>query len=396
MSKEKEVVITALSTINAAGENSEQTFRALTDFQPGLRRNDFNEVNLWIGRVPGVEEVSLPENLRAYDCRNNRLAYMGLHADGFHQKLDELKSRVRADRIGLILGTTTSGILETELAYNNRDDSTGEFVQPPAYREAHNLYSLVEFVKEYTGIKGISHTISTACSSSTKVFVDAQRLLKAGRCDAVVVGGVDSLCYTTLHGFASLEIVSERACRPCSADRNGISIGEAAGFAIVEFKEPAPGEIIVSGYGESSDAYHMSTPHPDGEGALLAMQGALDRSGLSPSDIDYIHMHGTGTPANDVSEDRAIYRLFQDRTPASSTKSWTGHTLGAAGITSVAVSVLCLKNDFIPGIPGTEEVDPAFQSRIVLKNQSTKVRRVMLNSFGFGGSNCSLVLERVE
>jgi 3-oxoacyl-[acyl-carrier-protein] synthase-1 len=216
-------------------------------------------------------------------------------------------------------------------------------------------------------------------------------MMEAGYADAAVVGGVDSLCLTTLYGFGSLELLSREPCRPCDAERDGISIGEAAGFALLEPALPGKAGVLLAGYGESSDAYHMSAPEPEGNGALLAMRAALQSAGIEPAQVDYINMHGTGTPANDRVEDRAVSRLFGKSVACSSTKSWTGHTLGAAGITEAIISALCLEAGLVPGSLNIRRLDPEFGCRVALAPESRELGHVMSNSFGFGGSNCSLV-----
>jgi 3-oxoacyl-[acyl-carrier-protein] synthase-1 len=294
------------------------------------------------------------------------------------------------------MGTSTSGILETELAYRYRDPATGAL--PPDYRytETHNTYSLADFVRHYLRLRGPAFVVSSACSSTAKVFGNASRMIAAGVCDAAVVGGVDTLCLTTLHGFHSLELTARGPCRPFDAGRDGISIGEGAGYALLSRPNSRPkgrpDAPQLLGIGESSDAYHMSTPHPDGLGARLAMQGALASAGLEPGEIDYINLHGTATRTNDAAEDRAVSDLFGTGTPCSSTKGATGHLLGAAGITEALIAVLAAEQGLMPGSPGTRVVDPALRSRYLLSQQEGRVRRALSNSFGFGGSNCSLVL----
>jgi 3-oxoacyl-[acyl-carrier-protein] synthase-1 len=235
--------------------------------------------------------------------------------------------------------------------------------------------------------------ISTACSSSAKAFATAARFIEAGFCDAAVVGGVDSLCLTILYGFASLELMSSSPCRPCDENRNGLTLGESAGFALLEKSEHAarPGAVALLGYGESCDGYHMSHPHPEGTGAINAMRAALLRSRLTSSDIDYIHLHGTATKANDSIEDRAVHSVFGPLTPCSSTKGWTGHTLGAAGVTGAVIAAMCLTRSFVPGTLNTTRIDPNLSSHVMLENREQPVRRVLSNSFGFGGNNCSLI-----
>ena len=264
---------------------------ALQEERSGLRQNDFEdaEVNTWIGRVEGLESQPVAAALCEFDCRNNRLAQLGLRQDGFEQAVARARQKYGAARIAVLIGTSTSGILETELAYRKRNPANGALPESLHYRYSHNLFSVADFVRRYLRLEGPSLVISTACSSSAKVFAGAHRFIEAGLCDAAVVGGVDSLCLTTLHGFASLELLSDQPCRPCDAKRNGISIGEAAGFALLERQEIGAAEIAFLGYGESSDAYHMSTPHPQGEGARLSMHKALNCAVLTVADIDYAH-----------------------------------------------------------------------------------------------------------
>jgi 3-oxoacyl-[acyl-carrier-protein] synthase-1 len=308
----------------------------------------------------------------------------------------EAKQRYGAERIAVIMGTSTSGILETEHAYRDRDPQTGElpgtFVS--RYRYTHNMFSLGHFVRSCLGLRGPALVVSTACSSSAKVFATAARYLEAGVCDAAIVGGVDSLCLTTLYGFSSLQLLSAEPCRPCDEDRDGLSLGEAAGYALLESSRNVRrrGAVALLGYGESTDGYHMSHPHPEGAGAIRAMCQALNRAGLRAADIDYINLHGTATRANDTVEDRAVHGVFGTHTAASSTKGWTGHTLGAAGITEALISAVCLTQGFVPGTLNCQRVDPALSSHILKDNQSRPVRRVLSNIFGFGGNNCSLVL----
>lgn len=386
-------VITAMATANPLGRGLAATWEALRQDRHGLRPNDFEDaaVNTWIGRVEGLEEAPISGELADFDCRNNRLALTGLRQDGFEQAVAQARTRYGPHRIGVLIGTTTSGILETELAYRRRTPSGGLVPLTVRYRYTQNLFSVSEFVRRYLHLRGPVASISTACSSSAKVFASAARWMAAGLCDAVVVGGVDSLCFMTLYGFSALGLLSGSPCRPCDVDRNGLSIGEAAGFMLMERRETRDGALRLLGYGESSDAHHMSTPHPEGSGAALAMEQALDRAAMKPIDIDYINLHGTGTPANDLAEDRAVWRTFGERTPCSSTKGRTGHTLGAAGITEAIVAALCLQHDFIPGTLHTRQIDPQLQSGVMLRSEFRPLRSVISNSFGFGGNNCSLI-----
>ncbi|MES9942061.1 MAG: beta-ketoacyl-[acyl-carrier-protein] synthase family protein [Candidatus Thiodiazotropha sp. 6PLUC2] len=385
------LTISHYTLTNALGRGRQASIEALAAGHSGLRPCDLDNVDLstWIGRVPGLEDMALDGLSTEFDCRNNRLAQLGLHQDDFLAAVNDATGRYGADRIGLFMGTSTSGIAATEDAYRQRRNECLPADYNP--KSTHNIASSSFFIRQYLGINGPAITISTACSSSAKVFAAAYRYISAGVCDAAIVGGVDSLCLTTLYGFNALDLVSPEPCRPWDAQRNGINIGEAAGFALLEKTSDAPSGPMLLGYGESSDAHHMSTPHPDGDGALYAMQQALQQAGLKAEDIDYINLHGTATRSNDASEDRAVCRLFGDQTRCSSTKGFTGHTLGAAGITEAIFALLCLEKGLLPQNLQTEQKDEALQANILLSSAEAPLRHVLSNSFGFGGNNCSLI-----
>ncbi|WP_407653299.1 beta-ketoacyl-[acyl-carrier-protein] synthase family protein [Guyparkeria halophila] len=389
--------ITALTATTPAGPGRGALLAALRDRRGALAPCDFLDVDLptWIGRVTDLESVSLPDDLADYDCRNNRLAELGLQQDGFAEAVAAAVQRHGAGRIAVVLGTSTSGILHTELAFRERDPETGALPSPLHYATTHELSSAPRYVRQRLDLKGPVYAVSTACSSSGKVFASAQRLIATGMCDAVVVGGVDSLCLTTLYGFASLELTSTGPCRPGDAARNGISIGEAAGFALVE-ADRGEAPLCLFGVGESVDAHHMSSPHPEGRGAQLAMRRALDAASLAPASVDYVNLHGTASRVNDAAEDRALEAVFGRGQVCSSTKGWTGHTLGAAGITGLVTGALAIEHGFLPGTLNTEQVDPDFTADYLLGNRDRRPTRVMTNSFGFGGNNCSLLFGRPE
>jgi 3-oxoacyl-[acyl-carrier-protein] synthase-1 len=386
---------TATSSI---GRGLDQTLTALRQRRAGLVPCAFESVDLatFIGEVPEVDAVPIPAPLADYDCRNNRLALLGLTQDGFAEAVRAAIAKYGAQRIGVFLGTSTSGILQTELAYRRRDPVTGALPADFIYRTTHNTFSVADFTRHYFGLGGPAVVVSSACSSSAKVFSSARRMLAAGLIDAAVVGGVDSLCLTTLYGFSSLGLVSEQACRPFDAHRNGISIGEAAAFALLE-RPPEhldADAVLLLGSGESSDAYHMSSPHPDGLGARMAMQDALNMAGLEPADIDYINLHGTATQSNDAAEGKAVRAVFGSSTPCSSTKGATGHTLGAAGGVEAVICALALQHGLLPAGLNTQQLDPTLDLDYVLENRAQPVTRVLSNSFGFGGTNCSLIFGR--
>lgn len=391
----KPLLLSAYTATTCLGRGLEATRQALRNGRSGLESCGFESVRLdtWIGEVAAVDSEKLPESLSIYDCRNNRLTQMGLETDGFADRVRAAIARNGKDRVGVFLGTSTAGILQTELAYRRRDPESGALPADFHYRTTHNSFSLAEFTRDYFGLTGMAMAISTACSSSAKVFAAAARQLALGTVDAAIVGGVDTLCLTTLYGFASLQLTSSQPCRPYDAERNGISIGEGAAFALLERAEAAPsGSVLLLGTGESSDAYHMSSPHPEGLGARMAMEAALRSAGLSATEIDYINLHGTSTPANDAAEGKAIAALFDRKVPCSSTKGATGHTLGAAGAVEAVICALALTDGFLPGSPGTQTLDPAIAVDYLLQGRTASARRALTNSFGFGGSNCSLIL----
>jgi len=383
------------------GRGLQATLASLQEQRSGLAPCAFETVTLQthIGEVPGIDSVRLPAASKRFDCRNNRLAQLGIAEDGFLDAVAACVGRWGRDRVGLFLGTSTSGMLETEIAYRQRDPQTGALPASFAYAGTHNSYSLAAFVQELLCLEGPSAVVSSACSSSAKVFGSARRMIAAGLIDAAVVGGVDSLCLTTLYGFHSLQLVSPNPCKPFDVERDGISIGEAAAFALIE-RPPESLDtraVLLLGVGESSDAYHMSSPHPEGRGARAAMLQALQSAGLAPEDIDYINLHGTGTPSNDSAEGHAVAAVFGSQTPAveaSSTKGATGHTLGAAGALEAVICALSLQHGLLPGSAHTRRVDASLGFDYLCANRLRPISRALSNSFGFGGTNCSIVLGR--
>lgn len=390
----KPLLLSAYTATTCLGVGLNAHRAALRENRSGLAPCTFETVDVptWVGEVAGVDEVVMPEAVAAFDCRNHRLALLALQADGFADRVRDAVARHGASRVGVFMGTSTSGILQTELAYRRRDPVTGALPADFSYATTHNPYALAECLRQHLGITGQSTTISTACSSSAKVFAAAARQIELGTLDAALVGGVDSLCLTTLYGFASLELTSREPCRPSDAGRDGISVGEGAAYALLERDGPADADAVwLLGAGESSDAHHMSAPHPEGLGARMAMQAALRSAGLSAGDIHYINLHGTATPANDLAEGKAVASVFGEGVTCSSTKGATGHTLGAAGAVESVLCALALRDQFMPGSPGTRALDPAIPIRYQLQGGGASLRHVLTNSFGFGGSNCSLV-----
>ncbi len=393
----------------AVGRGRAAQLDALRARRSGLRRNDLGPartdgslLSTWIGRVEGLEQAALPEALAAWECRNNRLAWLALQQDGLLEQARALGEHLGAERVAVVVGTSTSSIGATEEAYTRLEDAPGggkRFPEDLRRPIVHTPHSPGRFVQAATGLRGPCITVATACSSSAKVFAQAARLIASGQADAALVGGVDTLCGSVLYGFNSLGLVSEDPCRPFDARRNGLSLGEAGGFALLERTAPGEAGLQLCGYGESSDAHHMSAPHPEGLGAQLCMSDALARAGIDAAQLDYLNLHGTATPANDAVEARAVAALFPvapdgDGLHASSTKGWTGHTLGAAGIVESVFALLALEHGLLPGILGSDVPDAANGPQIRFDNAQREVRYAMNNSFGFGGNNCSLVFGR--
>ena len=390
------LAVTAFTVTSALGQGLGAHRAALGAGRSGLRPNDFSSEPLpcWIGRVQGIEATALPAPLAGWDCRNNRLAWLGLNQDGFLDTVRRARERHGAERIALILGTSTASVGATEEAYRRLDD--GRIPADLRRREIHAPHSLSGFVAAALALHGPALTVSTACSSSAKAFAHAERMIRLGLVDAAVVGGVDTLCDSTLFGFNALELISPDPCKPFDRARRGISIGEAAGFALLERSEVAPAAPRLLGYGESSDAHHMSTPHPQGLGAELAMRDALARAGLEPAHVDYINLHGTASMKNDEVEAQLVSRSFPPTTRASSTKALTGHTLGASGIVEAIIALLAMADDTVPGNAGCDEPDEHCGPQWAWRNEQQRIDVALSNSFGFGGNNICLAFARAE
>lgn len=388
--------ISAITATSAMGVGLAAMRAALHGRRGGLVPCDLPGMppGIWIGRVRAAEGIDPPVPLAAFACRNTRLAELALRQDGFVAAVDAAVARHGAARVAVVLGTSTSGIEETEQAWACRAEDGA--LAGYDYGRTHDLHALPRYVRARLGLAGPCVSISTACTSGARAFLDAGTLIAAGVADAAVVGGADTLCRLTLNGFGSLELLARGPTRPCAEDRDGISIGEAAAFALLERAGPGDaGALGLLGAGASSDGHHMSSPHPDGHGAVAAMQGALDSAGLAPAQVGYVNMHGTGTRANDAMEDRAIARIFGDAVPCSSTKGWTGHTLGASGALEAAIAAVCVEDGLVPGCLNVDRPDPSFAARIAVENHNAPIDRVLSNSFGFGGSNCALVIGRL-
>ncbi len=401
--------IASYTLSSSAGLGLNALSEAIETRQSGLTRNNYQDstLNTWIGRVHALDSHQLPESISALNSRNNRLADLALQQDNFTQAVLAAKEQFPAHRIGVIIGTSTSSVGKTEWGYRSLDENDhmpSQFEQPAL----HNPHAPGHFVAKRLGITGPSMTVSTACSSSSKVFAAGRRWLQCGLVDAVLVGGVDSLCLSILHGFASLELISPEQCKPFDQNRTGINIGEAAGFALLIPAEQhsaleqitAAGNnpkyaVQLAGVGESSDAYHMAHPHPEGKGASTAMRNALVDANLSPEQIAYANLHGTATRANDMTEARSLSALFGKQLKASSSKGWMGHTLGAAGIAGSVIAMEAMQTGLIPGTLNLDTIDNDLSFPIQQENVQQEVNHVLANSFGFGGNNCSLIFSKV-
>jgi len=397
VSRVKPLAITACTATTAVGSGTTSLAEALRSRRSGLVINHDVEVATgvplatWIGRVDGIASCVLPAGFEHLDCRNHRLAWLGLQADDFATRAREAIDRHGATRIAVLVGTSTSTIAASEAAYREHARS-GAVPATMTRSDLHHLHATTAFVRDSLGAAGPCATVSTACSSSAKVFAQAARMIEVGLVDAAVVGGVDSLAASTLFGFHSLGLVSTERCRPFDVRRDGINVGEAAGYALLErFDAARHGDVpLLIGYGESSDAHHMSAPHPDGRGARAAIEAALRRARVPASTIDYVNLHGTATIRNDDVEAKVIALLFDERTHAASTKGWTGHTLGAAGLVEAVACLIALRDGFVPGTLGCEQRDPVCGPQIRIDGEEREVRFALNNAFAFGGNNAVL------
>ena len=393
------IIVVDYDTTCAAGVGLAALSAALDTRQSGLVASDQQRTGLstWVGAVAALDDFCWPEPQRRWQSRNNALIDMGIRQGSLLRSVERLKATFSPSRIGIVMGSSTSSIDRSEAAYRERaaDGSLApDYCQP----EVLNPHAPGLYLGHALGLSGPNMTINTACSSSAKVFATAHRWLTLGLVDAVVVGGADTLCLSVLHGFHSLQLVSPNPCRPYDVARDGINLGEAAGFAILarEGELDEHSGIRLSGYGESSDAHHMSHPHPEGEGARLCIEQALTMAALHPGDIGYINLHGTASKANDRIEGTLIRRLFGDTVTASSTKGWTGHTLGAAGILESIIAIETLRTGLIPGTLNFTEVDPAIGLPMSAANSRGTMQHVMSNSFGFGGNNACLIFSKEQ
>lgn len=390
----KPCFLPALGIINALGSGAGEV-------APRLFAGDTSGMVLEDGWLPGAparvgrarsahsDGPEIPALPADYACRNNRLLLAALAQ--IENAVDIALTRHGRNRIGVVLGSSTSGIAEGEAAIAAQRISG---VLPAGYHYAQQEIGMpAAFLARHLQLGGPAYTVSTACTSSAKAFASARNLLRHGLCDAVLVGGVDSLCRLTINGFTALESTSIELCQPMSRNRHGINIGEGAALFLMTREEAA---IELLGIGETSDAWHMSAPHPEGLGAEAAMRAVLTDAGLKTGDIGYLNLHATATPKNDEMESRAVARVFPEGIAASGTKPLTGHTLGAAGATELAFCWLALRDGLLPPHVWDGEADPDLPHLDLVTAERHFARRTgrvcMSNSFAFGGSNASLLI----
>lgn len=386
------IAVTARVVVTCVGRGRDAHVAAMREGRTGLTECDFPAVDVpcHVGRVAGIEDEAFPAGLKTYDNRATRLAVAALATEEFHGEVAVARQRWGPSRVGIVLGTSTSGIERLEQVYRMRRDGA-PLARSYSMRHHNDYHAVTSFLIEHLALEGPGYTVSTACSSSAKAIVDAMQLIRAGLCDAVLVGGVDSLCLTSLYGFDALELVSREPCRPFDSARDGLTIGEGAAFMLLERERSGP---RVSGYGESSDAVSMSTPPEDGAGAASAMRQALRRSQLGAGEVDFIKLHGTATPANDSAEAAAVASVFGPSVRAASLKGLIGHTLGAAGAVETVMCLHAMEAGFLPGSARFGTPDPALAIGVLGQSEPRAIRHVLCNAFGFGGSNCALVLSQ--
>ena len=390
------VAVIAFSALSACGQGNKALYQALSKNQSALAPLELLDVpfKTYVGAITQPLH-SLDPDLIDFDSRNSRVALTALNDidAGVRVAMEEVKSKYGSQRVGVVIGTSTSGLNETEDAYmellkTDKLPADFHFVKQHAYQ------ATARFLQRELGLSGVCYAVSTACSSGAKAIAAGQRLIASGVCDAVLVGGVDTLCRLTLRGFHSLDLVAESPCTPMDKNRQGLSIGEAAGLLVLEkCCSSNLSNMKILAVGESADAYHMSTPHPEGIGAVLAMNNSLKKAGVSFDMLDYLNLHATATKINDRVESAAVYSIFANNLKCSGTKGLTGHTLGASGALETIITLLALQYQFIPGTYGLEELEGDCKLQVVKTPlYEQKLQIAMSNSFGFGGNNASVLV----
>ena len=388
------IYINDFASISALGSNSNEITYNLSHPNQNLltKRSDLllNQKESYFGQV----RATLP-SLSAYPTHNTRNnAFLAYLCQSLKEQLDYFIKKYGSKRIGIVLGTSTSGLSETEVEIKHYLQTKEH--SPDFYFSMQEFGDPAIFLAQLLGLKGVCYTISTACSSSSKALVSAKKLLEKDVCDVVIAGGADTLCAVPINGFDSMQVLSSNRCNPFCKHRDGINIGEAAGLMILSKEKSS---LALLGCGESSDAYHISSPDPEGKGAIKAINMALKDANLSPCDIGYINMHGTGTKLNDAMESKAVNTVFGNSVSSSSTKYLTGHTLGGGGILESCILDYILKYDFNlpPQDFSLDEIDDTLLDCGLLKESvACKTNFLMSNSFAFGGNNTSIIVGKVD
>jgi len=379
--------VTGYAVLSALGGTRAEHLAALAAGRTGLGPSP---LPLSFATAVGAVHTPLPDLPAALEPWSTRIARMTAHLlEQIDEPLRRARQRWRPERIGILLGTSTGGGESTERAYR-KFLADGTFPGRYDFLRQHTFGALLHVVRTLTGATGPAWMVSTACTSSAKPLASAWRLISSGMLDAAIVGGVDTLCAMTLTGFESLQALDRVPCRPFCKDRSGVSIGEGGALALVEREGDA--RVLIEGVGETSDAYHISAPHPEGEGARAAMSEALALAGCRAEDIDHVNAHGTGTRLNDAAEAKAIRAVFGSPLPVVSTKGFTGHTLGAAGAIEFAFAAYAIEEGWIPPSVGANPLDPELGLNVPHQLVRGRFRRVISNSFAFGGNNVSVLV----
>ncbi|HHJ40380.1 MAG: 3-ketoacyl-ACP synthase [Methylothermaceae bacteria B42] len=390
----KPVAITAWQCQSVAGGGNAALLNALRENRCLLAPPEFISLPFptVVGEAPDPMPAITPA-LKDFDCRNARYALAALEANGFRSVIANARERYGVSRVGVVMGTSTSGIYDSEQAYMHFV-RYGRMPEDFNFLRRHAVQATAEYLQKELALEGPCYAVSTACSSSAKALGSAQRMIQTGVCDAALVAGVDTLCRLTLRGFHALDLVSPDPCRPMDAERCGINIGEGSAMLLLEKASHGNRDFPhLLAVGESSDAHHMSTPDPEGTGAEAAMRQSLAMANIAPESIDYVNLHATATRLNDLAEAKAIHRLFGDRVPCSGIKGLLGHTLGASGAVEVVATLVSMLAGFLPGTYGLETPDPEVKLQLLSKpEKNDRVAFALCNAFGFGGSNASVLL----
>ncbi len=385
-----------LEMLSAAGNSREDIFRnLLAGDRSGLQLSNVysSQKAVYVGEV-NADLPTIDDKYRVYDCKNNRLLLAALA--GIQNTVDSMIKRFGAERIGVVIGTSTSGVRNTELALASVAKNN---IKPEWFHyKQQQLAGGADFIAYILGLKGPAYSVSTACSSSGNAFVSARRMINLQLCDAVIVGGADSLCRFTVNGFDALESLSDGLCKPFGKHRDGINLSEAVALFVLSKQE---GPVELQGIGATSDAYHFSAPDPEGGAVIMAMEKALAESGKRTDEIDYLNLHGTATRLNDSMESKAVYQVFGNRVKVSSTKGMTGHALGAASALELGLCWMQLTQSdqqgaLLPNINDDEWDDKLPGLDFVVKGEmlGRRINACQSNSFAFGGNNISIVVAR--